>query len=322
MRHFLLFVLCLLPLAGMAQDRKVAVMETVDKEGKISYAVKMMLRSNLSKAIADLPGFEVCDKQQKGVAYHFESEVVQVDEKNVFVMAKLLNVETAKVEAMDNVQMGTAADAIKQGSEQLVEKLFGAASAGEAPSAPKKSAQKSESGVQGEIGEVGDLCTFTDGTQGVIYYKTEDNHGLVISLDATEAKWENERRARGCHDIAMLPNEEGIREMTFRAGEKNTQVIIKGLGPSEAPAAEWCVRQGEGWYLPSSGELWYLFSENCDINLINQTIQANNGVEIEKAWYWTSTEYEDEKAINVTFKGKMSPEDKSEELNVRAVRAF
>ena len=51
---FLLFI------SGMlsAQVRRVAILEVVDKENKVSYANKLILRANLSKAITNTAGYE------------------------------------------------------------------------------------------------------------------------------------------------------------------------------------------------------------------------------------------------------------------------
>lgn len=349
MKRILLFLLCMLPLIVAAQIQKVVILEPVDKEGNISYGIKLMLRSNLSKAVANTQGYEVYDRsdidavmkesnfqhtgdinakqmkslgQMTGATVILVTEAAKVDEQNIFITAKVLNIETNKTESMDDEIVTVTAPEIKRSSEILVSKLFGSNSA--LIESAVNSQNKTQSNHETEdVGKVGDLYTFSDGSKGIIFYLTGDNHGLVVSLDVFSAKWENERRSRGCHDIAMLPNEEkGASEMTFELGYQNTQYIIKALGPSEAPAAEWCTRHGEGWYLPSSGELWYLFSEKCDITVINQSLESNGGVELTKAWYWSSTECSDEEAINVSFKGKMDAEEKTEELNVRAVRAF
>lgn len=66
----------MLPLLVAAQVQKVAILEPVDKEGNISYGIKLMLRSNLSKAVANTPGYEVYDRSdidavmKKRLMYH------------------------------------------------------------------------------------------------------------------------------------------------------------------------------------------------------------------------------------------------------------
>ena len=45
-----------------AQTTKVAILELVDREGGISYANKLMIKSNLVKAVASIPGYEAYDR--------------------------------------------------------------------------------------------------------------------------------------------------------------------------------------------------------------------------------------------------------------------
>ncbi|MBR4564858.1 MAG: hypothetical protein IKO26_10455 [Paludibacteraceae bacterium] len=371
MKRFLLFLLCLLPIMVTAQIQKVAILETVDREGNISYAIKLMLRSNLAKAITNAPGYEAYDRtdmdaimgeqnfqrtglvsdaqikrlgEMTGASYILVAEAVKVDEQNMFITAKILNVETAKTEVTDNALMGVSASDIQHGCESLANKLLGIGSATVEPSqAQKKTQQKHQQQLQqqrpvtnvainasgaGMADGLGELYTFADGSKGIVFYKTADGHGLVVSMDVTTAKWENEKKSRNCHDIAALPNEQGIKFMTFQLGSQNTQAIIQALGTVQAPAAAWCTQHGLGWYLPSSGEIWHLFAVdrgeiNTDIpGRISTALVANGGVALSANWYWSSTENDSDEAINVSYKGSATWEEKTAELLVRAVRAF
>ena len=49
----ILFILLLISGMMSAQVKRVAILETVDKENKIQYANKLILRANLSKAITN-----------------------------------------------------------------------------------------------------------------------------------------------------------------------------------------------------------------------------------------------------------------------------
>ena len=174
---------------------------------------------------------------------------------------------------------------------------------------------------------VGGGLMFSDGTKGIIFYLNENKtHGLVVSLDCIFAKWEAVKKSRECHDIIMLPNEEGTKALTYRVGENNTATIINQIGAYNAPAASWCASKGEGWYLPSAGELWYLFtvanSQLGQAGLISISLINNGGKPFTERWYWTSTENDYDEAINVSVSGSMSSEDKVDILPVYAVRAF
>lgn len=154
---FLFAVLAVFAFAGAvaAQEnaiKKVAILETVNKEGDISYGVRLMLRSQLSYAITNTAGYEgydrvdmssimdehnfqrtglVNDEQIKqlgemtGAAYILVAEVASVDARNIFITAKILEVETALLVKTANVQSGTDARNIEMNCRLLALELFG-----------------------------------------------------------------------------------------------------------------------------------------------------------------------------------------------------
>ena len=149
---FILFFLMLFSATIFAQEvKRVAILETVDKENKVSYANKLILRASLSKAITQTEGYEAYDRtdvdaimseqdfqrtgmvsndqikrlgEMTGANYILVAEAALVDSKNMFITAKLLDVETARTIMTDYVMMGTTADAIQEGCMVLSEKLF------------------------------------------------------------------------------------------------------------------------------------------------------------------------------------------------------
>ena len=149
----LLFAVQFLAVEALAQTtKKVAILETVDKENNIRYGVRLMIRGNLSQAITNTPGYEgydrvdmdqilgehdfqrtgnVSDEQIKklgemtGAAYILVAEAAMVDESNVFIMAKILNVESARIEKVSNVQSGIDAEELQESCVQLAGSLFG-----------------------------------------------------------------------------------------------------------------------------------------------------------------------------------------------------
>ena len=340
MKRVVMCLLCFLPMILFAQV-KVAILETVDKEGVVSYAYKLMLRSNLAKAITNSAGYEAYDRtdmdailseqnfqrtglvsedqirrlgEMTGAKYILVAEAAKVDDKNMFITAKIVDVETAKTEATDNMLMHTTPEDIQHGSEELAGKLLGLG---------LESTRKSNH-VSRKIN--GDVVTFEDGTKGVIFYKTNDGHGLVVSLISATAKWEDVKRTRDCRDIRMLRNEKGKEELTVGKGKENSDCIIRELGHVHAPAVAWCVQLGEDWYLPSAGELWYLLAEANDKKdekgNISAILMRAGGMPLTDSMYWSSTEYEAEEAVCAKSNGSLSTEDKDQELIVRAVRTF
>ena len=145
----ILFLFLLISGMISAQVKRVAVLETVDKENKVSYANKLVLRTSLSKAIANTPGYEVYDRtdvdaimsehtfqrtglvnsdqikrlgEMTGAEYILVAEAVKINANNLFVTAKLLDVETARTIVTEMLEINT--DHMQQGCMILAKKMF------------------------------------------------------------------------------------------------------------------------------------------------------------------------------------------------------
>ena len=145
----ILFILLLFSAMVSAQVKRIAVLETVDKENKVSYANKLVLRTSLSKAIANTPGYEVYDRtdvdaimsehtfqrtglvnsdqikrlgEMTGAQYILVAEAVKINAQNLFVTAKLLDVETARTIVTEMLEINT--DHMQQGCMILAKKMF------------------------------------------------------------------------------------------------------------------------------------------------------------------------------------------------------
>ena len=149
---FLLVFTMLVAVLCFAQEtKKVAILETVDREGKVSYAVKLILRSSLAKAITGTEGYEAYDRtdmdailgeqnfqrtgmvsneqikrlgEMTGAKYVLVAEAAVVDANNMYVTAKLLDVETARTEMTDNQMMGVTPKEIQRGCQLLASNLI------------------------------------------------------------------------------------------------------------------------------------------------------------------------------------------------------
>lgn len=150
-----LLVMCMLLSAVMTfaqeETKKVAILEVVDREGKVSYANKLILRSNLAKAITNTPGYEAYDRtdmdailgeqnfqrtgmvsndqirrlgEMTGAQYVLVAEAVVVDANTMYITAKLLDVVTARTEMTDNQMMGISAKDIQRGCQMLASNLI------------------------------------------------------------------------------------------------------------------------------------------------------------------------------------------------------
>lgn len=148
---FIFVILPVLPLRGQ-EVKKIAILETVDREDAVSYGIKLMVRSSLSYAITNTPGYEGYDRvdmasivgehdfqrtgmvsesqirqlgQMTGASYILVAETAMIDASNIFITAKILNVETAKLERMASTQSGIKAGEIEEKCEELARSLFG-----------------------------------------------------------------------------------------------------------------------------------------------------------------------------------------------------
>lgn len=150
----LLFVLLVaLPIFGQSgQVRKVAILETVDKENVVPYGVKLMVRSKLADAITNTPGYEgydrvdissimgehefqrtglVSDAQIKklgemtGANFILIAEVALLDSRHVFIASKILDVETAKLIKTADINTSTDIDDMVVATRELALKLLG-----------------------------------------------------------------------------------------------------------------------------------------------------------------------------------------------------
>lgn len=170
---------------------------------------------------------------------------------------------------------------------------------------------------------IGGLMRFPDGSQGVVFYLDGQGHGLAVSLDMTTAQWQNADKKKDCLNIAQIPDGDGENVCVVGLGKQYTSTVVSQLGWGKAPAAEWCIRHGDGWYLPSAGELSKLFSTEKETKkMISASLKQCGGAGLADEWHWSSSENDKDEAINVSSSGWTTSEDKIEILHVRAVRAF
>ena len=152
MKRLILFLLTVIMTAGvMAQTHKVAILETVDRENILSYGIKLMVRSHLAEAVTNTAGYEAYDRtnlqqifdeqefqrtgyvsdddikrigEMTGVQYVLVAEASKLDEKNLFITAKILNVETARVEKTANTMSQTDIQSLQKSTQDLASRLL------------------------------------------------------------------------------------------------------------------------------------------------------------------------------------------------------
>lgn len=167
MKRLIILLFSLLPLAAFAQKR-VAILETVDLSGEVSYGVKMQVRSTLAYVISHNTGYDgydranvsvifenpnfprtgsISDAQVKELAsvanatYVLIAEASLYDEQNLIISAKLLDGMTGNIaNTARPVISGKTPDTIEKACGQLVAKLFEnmtASSSKESPAIPE-----------------------------------------------------------------------------------------------------------------------------------------------------------------------------------------
>lgn len=157
MKKLLIIFLSALSLTAVAQNdvKRVAILETVDKEDKVGYGMELMLRAALSDAVTRTPGYEgydrvdlksitgeqsfqrtgmVSDSDIKkigvmtGAQFVLVAEAAQLDPTHMIITAKILDVETARLTNTAFEMMGTASEELKEGCSKLAAALLGVSS--------------------------------------------------------------------------------------------------------------------------------------------------------------------------------------------------
>lgn len=147
----LMFAMLLVSAIASAETMRVAILEPVDRENKVSYGTKLILRSNLAKAVTNTAGYEAYDRsdmdaimgeqnfqrtglvsedqikrlgEMTGAKYILVAEAAVIDASNMFITAKVLDVESARTIMTDNLMMGMDAQKIQEGCTTLAQRLF------------------------------------------------------------------------------------------------------------------------------------------------------------------------------------------------------
>ena len=367
MKRLLLILLSALSLTALAQNQKIALLEprAGEESAAISGMEKAMVRGELRKAIVNHTGYEAftrADIDQMMKEQDFQ-RTGNVSEEDIHRMGEMSGADYLCISTLNkssdefyleayliNVETGAISNPASQYGElvngklanmlpvcqALAQELLGTTSPIAQP-VIKPTTPKQQSVTVVSKKSVGEVKVFPDGSRGIIFYMTSDGHGLAVSLDETKLKWENAASQYKCHDISDLPNEkEKTYYMTYQLGLQNTNAVLQELGEL-APAAYWCAQHGEGWYLPSVGELWYLFHEANEAGLIpkkgayeqkvyygpiSSALRDAGGRPFSFAAYSTSTEFDIDDIYVVLSNGKISKAEKPDWVLVRAVRSF
>jgi hypothetical protein len=147
-----------------------------------------------------------------------------------------------------------------------------------------------------EIGQIYEV----NGSKGVAYAIKTDNQNRTwayfFSMDEADLQWSTENV--WCNCVAGR-------------GDWNTEDMLRnGTSPDMYPAAQWCIAHGDGWFMPSSQELqwmWDAISEgthnfdNSSVATYNKLLTDNGGMPFVETYYWSSNETSDDMIELIAF---------------------
>ena len=147
-----------------------------------------------------------------------------------------------------------------------------------------------------EVGKIYDI----NGTNGVCYAIKADNHNRTwayfFSMDEAYLQWSTENV--WCNCLAIR-------------GDWNTEdMLSKGTSPDMYPAAQWCIAHGDGWFMPSSTELQWMWDAisggthdfySSSVMAYNKLLTDNGGMPFEETYYWSSNETSDDRIELIAF---------------------
>ena len=142
--------------------------------------------------------------------------------------------------------------------------------------------------------------------EGVVFYVNEsDSGGWAVALNnqSNDIKWSSNDNYG--YDIPDLDNYDDARAaMLDLNGYESTGVIRSHGNNNDFPAA-WAVDYDNGWYLPSGGQLRYLYSCAPEINT---SLQVAGGTALpyhDNNYWWSSTEHSGFHAFDMNTGGSL-----------------
>lgn len=150
---------------------------------------------------------------------------------------------------------------------------------------------------QYEIGTI-----YDDGTnKGLIFAIKADNHGdtycYIVSLDEEDLQWSTKYEWCNC---------------IHQRGDYNTHDPFEyyGMNINDYPAFKWCMDHGDGWFMPSSTEVNWLWEtltngerdfKAASVNEFNKLLKENGGEPFVETYYWTSNETSEDLVEVIAF---------------------
>ncbi len=151
---------------------------------------------------------------------------------------------------------------------------------------------------------------------GVVFYVDDDDaHGWAVALNSQSSsiKWSSSEYYG--YDLPELTNYANAREaMHDLNGNENTAIIRSHGNSTDFPAA-WAVDYEHGWYLPSAGQLRYLYSYMPEVNASLQVAGGTPFPYHDNYYWWSSTEVTEFHAYDMNSGGSTGDYVKDNHVN-------
>ena len=306
---FLTAVLLSLGLLLAAQTKKVAILETVDKVGNVPYGVCLQLRSNLTYAISNTPGYEGYDRvdmsqimgehnfqrtgmvsdeqirrlgEMTGASSILVAEAAVYDNTHIIITAKVLNVETAGVENAVPPQIASTNPADMQNTcVQLAAQLIGGSGGSYIPVRPSQTQSGDISTLTINVGnvsfemvkvEAGSFIMGCTSEQGNCDNDESPYHRVTISSDYYIGKYEVTQEL---YEAVM-----GVNPSNFKGFDRPVEMV--SWNDAQEFCAELSRMTGSRFRLPTEAEWEYAArggNKSTNAKFSGSSIVAN------VAWY-------------------------------------
>ncbi len=139
-----------------------------------------------------------------------------------------------------------------------------------------------------EIGKIYEI----NGSKGVAY-AIKNNYAYFFSIDEADLQWSTENVMCNCISTKGDWNTYDPFDPTYSKADGGVRDI------NNYPAFKWCMEHGEGWYMPSSTELqwvWDAISEgthkfdSTSVGTYNKLLTDNGGMPFVSTYYSSSNE--------------------------------
>ena len=144
-----------------------------------------------------------------------------------------------------------------------------------------------------EIGKIYDI----NGTEGVAYaIKTDKQNrtwAYFFSMDEADLQWSTENVWCNCISDKGSWNTYDPFDPKYSQAEGGVRDI------NNYPAFKWCMEHGDGWFMPSSDELQWMWDaisdgthdfDNASVAAYNKLLTDNGGMPFFETYYWSSNE--------------------------------